>query len=190
MKQKNSLYRMCAAALLIAIGIIIPMFMPLKVVLEPASFTLGSHVAVFMAMFISPLVAALVAAGTTIGFLLGGFPPAVILRAATHVIFAFLGALYLENRPAILNTKIKLRVFSLIIGVIHATCEVVAVSMLYFSGGMNAAYYQTGFFRSVLLLVGFGSLIHSMVDFEIALFVYKILRGQKNLAGIFGKNSA
>lgn len=189
MKQKYSLYRMCAAALLIAIGIIIPMFMPIKIVLEPASFTLGSHVAVFMAMFISPLVAALVAAGTTIGFLLGGFPPAVVLRAATHLIFAFLGALYLEKRPAILDAKVKLRVFSLIIGLLHASCEVVAVSTLYFSGGMSAAYYQTGFFRSVLLLVGLGSVVHSMVDFEIALFIYKILRRQKNLAGIFDKNS-
>lgn len=180
---------MCSAALLIAVGIVIPMFMPIKLLLEPASFTLGSHISVFLAMFISPVVAVLVAVGTTIGFIFGGFPPAVILRAATHVIFAFFGAVYLQKHPAIFDTNVKLRAFSLIIGIAHASCEVVAVGMLYFSGQMGAGYYQTGFIRSVLLLVGLGSVIHSMVDFEIALVIYKILRKQKNLTGIFGKDS-
>lgn len=181
---------MCAAALLIAIGIIIPMFMPLKFVIEPASFTLGSHVAVFLAMFISPLVGMLVAIGTTIGFFMGGFPPAVVLRAATHLIFVFLASSYLETRPDIFDKHIRLRVFSLIVGIIHGVCEVVAVGMLYFFGQMSAGYYQTGFIRSVLLLVGLGSVIHSMVDFEIALIIYKVLRKQKGLAGIFDKKSA
>lgn len=189
MKQNNSLRRMCAAALLIAAGIVIPMFMPVKIVLEPASFTLGSHVAIFLAMFISPAVAALVAVGTTIGFVFGGFPPAVILRAATHLIFALLGSAYLEKHPSIFSMNVRLRGFSFVVGVIHAFCEVVAVGLLYFSGQMGAGYYQTGFVRSVLLLVGLGTIVHSMVDFELALAVYRVLRKQRNLAGVFGDTS-
>ena len=87
---------MVIAGLLCAVGIVIPMFSPIKVVLEPASFTLASHVAVFIAMFISPAVAVCVALGTTLGFFIGGFPIVVVMRALTHVIFAYFGAVYLK----------------------------------------------------------------------------------------------
>ncbi len=83
MKNKK-LYNMLIAAMLSAIGIIIPLFSPVKILLEPASFTLASHVAIYIAMFISPGVALSVAAGTTLGFLLAGFPPVVVVRAASH----------------------------------------------------------------------------------------------------------
>lgn len=53
---KNKLYHMVLAGILCAIGIVVPMFMP-RIVLGPMSFTLASHVAVFLGMFISPAVA-------------------------------------------------------------------------------------------------------------------------------------
>jgi len=56
------------SALLCAVGIIIPMFSPLRFVIEPASFTLGSHIATFIAMFISLPVAIAVSLGTSLGF--------------------------------------------------------------------------------------------------------------------------
>lgn len=179
MNRKYSLQRICAAAMLIAVGIIIPMFSPLKILLEPASFTLASHVAIFIAMFISLPVAAAVAAGTAAGFLLGGFPIAIVLRAATHIIFASLGAFYIQKNPRISENPVGIRIFSLVIGLIHGACEVAAISFLYFYGQMGASYYQSGFLRSVLLLVGAGSVIHSMIDFEIALVIVKILKKQK-----------
>ena len=49
---KNKLYHMVLAGILCAIGIVVPMFMP-RIVLGPMSFTLASHVAVFLGMFIS-----------------------------------------------------------------------------------------------------------------------------------------
>ena len=58
---------MVIAALLCAIGIIIPLFSPLKIILEPMSFTLASHVPTFLAMFISPVTAIFVSIGTAIG---------------------------------------------------------------------------------------------------------------------------
>ena len=63
---KNKLYHMVLAGILCAIGIVVPMFMP-RIVLGPMSFTLASHVAVFLGMFISPAVAVAVCIGTTIG---------------------------------------------------------------------------------------------------------------------------
>ena len=50
---------MTLTALLTAIAIFIPIAMPLKLVIPPASYTLGSHVAIFIAMFINPWMAIL-----------------------------------------------------------------------------------------------------------------------------------
>jgi len=160
--------RLTVSGMLIAVGIVIPMFSPVKVLLEPASFTLASHVAIFIAMFISPVTAVTVAAGTALGFFLGAFPLVIGLRAATHIIFAWLGAYYLRKSPEIIASALKLRMFSFVIGIIHAAAEVAVVSLLYFNGGMGEAWSERGFVAGVLLLVGVGTVIHSMVDFEIA----------------------
>lgn len=160
------------SGLLIAVGILVPLISPFKIILEPASFTLASHVAIFLAMFISPRVAVAVAVGTTAGFLLAGFPPVVVLRATTHLIFAPLGALYLKKHPLETLSPLKQRVFSLSIGAIHGTLEVIVVSAFYFAGAAGGpAGFGQDFVRSVLLLVGVGTVIHSMFDFEIARFL-------------------
>lgn len=186
MTHRNSLQTISVSALLIAIGIVIPMFCPFKLVLEPASFTLASHVAIFIAMLISPVVAVAVAIGTTLGFLLGGFPIVIVMRAATHLIFALIGAIYIKKNPNIFKSQIGLRVFSFVIGIIHAVAEVAAVSAFFFGGNMNGGYYQHGYVKSVLILVGVGTVIHSMVDFEIALAIAKVLQKQKSFSDLIG----
>ena len=176
--NNNSVMRLTVSGLLIAVGIVIPMFSPLKIVMEPASFTLASHVAIFVAMFISPGAAAIVAAGTTVGFFLGGFPIVIVLRAASHVAFATLGALYLHRTREENLSAAKLRVFSFFVASIHAIGELAVVSAFYFSGDIGELFYQQGFIMSVLLLVGLGTVIHSMVDFEIANAIRLVLRKQ------------
>ena len=47
--KKHSVRHLTIAALLIGMGIVIPMVMP-KIVIGPASFTLASHVPLFVAM--------------------------------------------------------------------------------------------------------------------------------------------
>ena len=183
----NPVLRLCISGLLIAVGIIIPTFSPFKIILEPASFTLASHVAIFIAMFISPGIAAAVAAGTTIGFFLGGFPLAVVLRAASHIVFATGSALYLQRVPKIRSSAVKLRVFSFFIALIHALCELIVVSVFYFGGNMGDTYYQHGFLTSVLLLVGLGTVIHSMIDFEIAHAIILVLQKEKNFKKLISK---
>lgn len=173
MKNRQRTRKITIAALLIAVGILIPMISPLKIILEPASFTLASHVATFIAMFISPYVAVAVAIGTAFGFLLGGFPIVVTLRAASHLIFAYLGAVYLTKYPQTLTNPRNKWIYSFLMGILHALCEVIVVSVFYFAGNLSTVYYDQGLLISVMGLVGVGTVIHSMVDLELARIVWR-----------------
>lgn len=182
MKRKNNVYKLTLSAILIAIGILIPMISPLKIILEPASFTLASHVPIFIAMFISPTVAASVALGTTAGFFLGGFPIVVTLRALVHIVFVLVGSIVLKQRPKLIHAKWRSQIFSFVIGVIHALSEVAVVSVFYFAGGLTEGDYAQGFMTSVLLLVGVGTVIHSMIDFLIAQFIWLALEKRTGIS--------
>lgn len=166
---------MTTSALLCALGILIPMTFP-SFRIEPASFTLASHVPVILAMFISPTVASFVAIVTTFGFFVAGFPIVIVLRAATHLIFALIGSYTLKKNNNILLSYTKTALFSTIISIIHGAAEVAIVTYFYWANGMTDAYYEKGYFVSVFLLVGLGTIIHSMIDFSIAVFVWKPLQ--------------
>ncbi|MDF2943494.1 MAG: hypothetical protein K0S01_2352 [Herbinix sp.] len=173
--QTNKIKTMCTAALLCAVGIVIPMFSPFKIMLEPASYTLASHVAIFIAMFISPPVAVTVALVTSFGFFIGGFPLVIVLRALTHIIFATLGAYILKKNNNILLSMKSMATFAFVISVVHAIAEVTVVSFYYW-GGMTTAYYAKGYLFTVIGLVGVGTIIHSLIDFAIAVIVWKPLQ--------------
>lgn len=173
LKQTVNLQKLTITAILIALGILIPMVMP-KITIPPASFTLASHVPVMIAMFISPVVAILVALGTSLGFFLTGLPVIITLRALSHVIFAFIGALYvqkygkqLEPRKATFPNW-RFQFFNLWIGLIHAGVESIVV-LVFYLGQPNPV--DVNFYYYVFVLIGGGGLIHSLVDFNIAYFV-------------------
>ena len=179
--KTNSVKRLTISALLIAMGIIIPMVMP-RITIGPASFTLASHVPGFIAMFISPVVAIAVSLGTGFGFFLSA-RPIISLRALSHLIFAVIGAVILQKHPEILINKEgkftllngKLQLFNVGIGVIHSAAELVVVSVFYTMGNLPGTYYTAGFMYSIFLLMGVGGLIHSLVDFSIAYFLASTL---------------
>lgn len=180
MTKSKSLYHLTLAGVLCAIGIIIPMFSPVKITLDPMSFTLASHVAIFLALFISPSVGVAVSLGTTLGFFLGGFPLPVVLRALTHVIWAGLGAAYLCQHPALIDFKqevpargVKLVAFGAALSVIHALAEVCVCVPVYFGQGLSGAELV----RIILLLVFVGSFVHSMVDYAISLLIWRPASG-------------
>ncbi len=168
-QSKKHVQMMCITAMLIAIGILIPIISPIKIILEPMSFTLGSHVAIMAAMFVSPMTALGAAIGTTVGFYLYGFTLPVVLRAFTHIIWAYGGALYLKKHPDLFKNPWKIILFNVIIGVVHALCEVIIVLPMY--GGYDASEL----FYLLFVLVGIGSLVHSMVDFTISLLAWKAI---------------
>jgi niacin transporter len=162
-------------------GIIIPMVMP-RITVGPASFTLASHVPVFMAMFISPAVAIAVSLGTGFGFFLSA-TPIIALRALSHLLFAVLGAFILQKYPYLLANKQKkftlvngrLQLFNLVIALVHSAAELLVVSAFYTMGNLPGTYYTQGYMYSVFLLMGIGGIIHSLVDFNIAYFLAAIL---------------
>lgn len=175
MNSKLDVKSTVTAALLCSIGIIIPLFSPIKIILEPASFTLASHVAIFIAMFISPSTALFVAFGTTAGFLFGGFPIVVVLRALSHVVFVLIGSLYIKKNKKVTNSIKSSIPFSFGIGIVHAVCEVLIVIPFYFGFSLSEGYYTQGFFTSVLCLVGIGTVIHSIIDFSISVYIWNLL---------------
>lgn len=168
-KTTNKVMVICIAGLLSAIGILIPMFAP-KIVIEPASFTLASHVAIFIAMFISPEIAISVALISSFGFFIAGFPLVVVLRALTHLIFATTGAFVLKKHNNILLSPKTMIPFALLISILHAVAEVTVVSLYYLGTGASMSMYY------IFGLVGIGTIIHSLVDFSIALLVWSPLQ--------------
>ncbi len=167
MTQTQKLTR---TAMLIALGIVIPMVMP-KVSIPPASYTLASHVPVFMAMFISPGVAVAVALGTALGFFLT-LPVVIALRALSHVIFAVIGAFYIQKNPGLINQPKMLIVFNIVIGLIHATTESAVVALFFMASPEHAS---VNYFTAVFLMIGVGGFIHSIVDFLLAQSLLKRL---------------
>lgn len=157
------------AGILTAIGIIIPIFSPIKIYIEPASYTLASHVAIFIAMFVSPTVAISVSLGTTLGFLINGSPITVVLRALTHVVFATIGSLWVKKNPKLLDSPAKAMGLNAILAVIHAAMEVIVVTPFFAFGTGNYWY-------SIILLVGVGTIAHSIVDFILAYIIWRPLR--------------
>lgn len=182
MNRSQHVLRLTMTALLVAIGIMIPVIAPVKIPLGPAgSFTLASHVAIFLAMFFSPVTAAAVSLGTTLGFQLAGFPLPIVLRALTHLVWAVLGALWLKKKGSTLYRPIPSGTFCILVALLHALLETVAIMALFFSGKMTS---QEGLWLTVFLPVGIVTVIHSSVDYMVALLVWRPLKALKSVREI------
>lgn len=185
MNRNQSVYRLAVAALLCAVGIMIPMVMPVKVYLPPMSFTLASHVAIFLAMCVSPMTAFAVSIGTTVGFVFSGLPVDVWLRALSHTVWAVGGALWLKKYPDTFYSAGTNIVFCLAVAAVHALLELAVVFSLYLGGaaGMAEKFAQGGF-GAIILLVGLGTAVHSCVDYGVSLLVWRPIRKVSGVASI------
>lgn len=155
--------KLTRSAMLIALGIVIPMVMP-KVSIPPASYTIASHVPVFMSMFISPGVAIAVSLGTALGFFLT-LPVVVALRALSHLVFAVIGALYIQKVPDLIHRRKMLFIFNLVIALIHAVSESIVVALFFM---VSPEHINVNYFTAVFLMIGVGGFFHSIVDFFLA----------------------
>ena len=175
MLEHKNIYQLVLAGVLCAIGLVVPMVMP-KVIIGPMSFTLGAHVAIFLAMFISPKVAAAVCLGTTMGFFVTT-PLIIAARAATHIIFALVGALIIKHYPNIMESFVACIGLNLGLAVLHALGEVLVVAPFFFSGYMfTPEQLSNGFVMSVIVLVGAGTVLHSVMDCSISVLLWKCVR--------------
>lgn len=173
LSSKSSVKQLSIGAILTAFAILIPLMMPIKIVIGPASYTLASHIPLFIAMFISPATAILVALGSSLGFFLAGFPIVIVFRALTHLIFVTLGAFLIKRFPSFMDTK---RFFLLGIGLnlLHGLGEYIVVMALTSGGQTSDTYWMT-----MLGLVGLGSALHGLLDFSLAYYFWKILKERK-----------
>lgn len=166
------------AGILTAIGIIIPIFSPIKIYIEPMSFTLASHVAIFVAMFVSPTVAISVTLGTTLGFLINGSPLLIVLRALSHLLFAITGSLIIKQNPKLLDSPVKAMGLNAFLAVIHALGEVLVITPFFIGGSglLKASYFSDGYLYSVILILGVGTIVHSIIDYILAYVIWQPLR--------------
>lgn len=169
MKKSINTKDMVITALMIAFGIIIPtLFKPLQVTLPPAfTATITAHVPIFISMCISPASAIFTSIGTTLGFLLSGIPLVVVARAASHIVFALVGAYMVVNKKSLVLVGI-------VTAVLHAAFEAVMV-YVFFAMGWTPS-------DSGLLLAyttGVGTLIHHVIDYVIAVVLLKALAKTK-----------
>ena len=156
--MNSSMYRnLTITALLMALAIMIPIVMPLKVVIPPASYTLASHVPIFLAMI----------------FFVAGFPIVIVMRAASHIIFALMGAYYIKHHPGVLTGALSFVAFNLACAIVHAIGEVLACLLFYTTTTMP----NIDLIYVVFVLVGGGTIVHSLVDGYIALYIYKAIPG-------------
>lgn len=165
MKTKN----MVLSALLIAIGILIPMVftgLPFRIILGPYSATLMAHVPVILAMFISPTTAIFASVGTTIGFFFTA-PFIVAVRAASHIVFAILGAFWIQKGMRAIP-------LGFLTGLIHGVLEGIVV-LIFFAGGLSEP--TAGYSILALTVITIvGTIVHHCVDFAIAYVVGKALQ--------------
>ena len=170
MVKQSQTKSLAFSAILVAFGILIPMVMPIKVVIGPASFTLASHVPVFMAMFIAPQVTFMVALGTSLGFLLAGFPIVIVLRAVSHLLFAMIGAVLLQRYPKLLDNATSRLLLALGLNLLHGLAEFVVVLSLTTGSQLTMSYVW-----SLVGLIGLGSMVHGCIDY-IAYYIWVFLK--------------
>jgi len=170
---------MTIAALLTALSILIPtVFTFLRVPgplfplpLPPGvTATLTVHTPIMVAMFISPFSAVFVAIGSAIGFAITGLPPVVTARAATHVVFAIVGAFMIQKIQG--NMWVKLTIVGLVTMILHAVMEALVVIPVLFIVTENpdpTLIYATAYTAGIV------TMIHHIVDFVITIGVVSAL---------------
>lgn len=95
----------------------------------------------------------------------------VTLRAASHIVFVLLAILLLKagfGKKNIFQTV----GFAVVISAVHALAEMLVIGVYLYLGiitNSNALYY-------LLVAVGLGSFVHSLIDFAIAFTIYKTLQ--------------
>ncbi|MBG9983945.1 hypothetical protein HYO62_03475 [Aerococcaceae bacterium DSM 111022] len=169
--------KITVAALLTAFGILIPIMMPFKLIIGPASYTLGSHIPINIAMFSSTGVGIVTALGTTIGFLLAGFPIVITLRALSHVLYIAVGSFILSKNQTLLAKTSTRSIFNLIINFIHGVGEVIVVYLM--TSGDIAT--QDDYFYTLFVLVGIGTIIHGFIDTELSYQITKLIQQRTNI---------
>jgi len=144
--------------------------MPVYIDLGMWSFTLFSHIFIFIALLIDPVTAILVTVGTVLGFFFKGASVPVLMRAGSHIIFVLYAAFFLEYVKV--DRLFKLIIFVLSTAIVHALFEALAVIL-----AISLGVYATVPNATAIWGVTFGATIaHSIIDTLAALAVFSAIR--------------
>ncbi len=168
MNQLSRTKKITLSALITALSVVYTLFMP-TIDLGVWSFTPFSHMFVFLGVFLSPYVGIMTTLGVLGGFFLKGAQPLVLLRAFSHIFFVLY--LIIVMRKISPNTKKGFFFLCATAALVHAAFEIVAVlvGILIALPVNQSAYYILG-------VTGGGTLIHSIVDFSVAFFLFKVVQ--------------
>lgn len=158
--------KIALSAMLVALSIVYIMYM-FKFDFGYWSFTLFSHVFVFLGTFVSPYVGILTAIGTVIGFIPTG-NPMILLRAGSHIFFVLL-LVFMQKKLPLTSVK-NMAITSVAIGVVHSAFEILAV---YVAVWLSLA--QIPAVEYILISCGILTFLHSNVDFFAAIGLKKVL---------------
>ena len=159
--MNSSMYRnLTITALLMALAIMIPYCDAFESCDSTGIVYIGESVPIFLAMFLSRKMAACVVIGSTLGFFVAGFPIVIVMRAASHIIFALMGAYYIKHHPGVLTGALSFVAFNLACAIVHAIGEVLACLLFYTTTTMP----NIDLIYVVFVLVGGGTIVHSLVD--------------------------
>ncbi len=168
-KNRISTKDIAIAALLTALALAIPLFMPIKLVLEPIfSATFASHVPGILSMFVGPFAVIGTAVGSALGFIQLG--PWVSLRAFSHIIFGLLGC-------RMLSKKWNIFLVLLLTSLLHAGAEMIV-------GLISIPFIVTpagGLLKYIIITIGCGTLIHHCIDFAISVVIIYALKSARLL---------
>ena len=108
--------------------------------------------------------AACVVIGSTLGFFVAGFPIVIVMRAASHIIFALMGAYYIKHHPGVLTGALSFATFNLVCAIVHAIGEVLACLLFYTTTTMP----NIDLIYVVFVLVGAGTCLLYTSDIQSA----------------------
>ncbi|MBE7035635.1 MAG: ECF transporter S component [Ruminococcaceae bacterium] len=168
-ENRMDMKKVTVSALLTAMAIIIPNYMP-KLVLEPIfSATFAAHVPGIVALFLGPAAVIGTAIGSALGFFMSLANPWVSARALLHLVFGLVGYYMAKERYNIF-------LLLLVTGIIHAASEMLVglVSLPFIAAPPSIVNY-------ILVTVGLGTFIHHCIDFAIVLLIYTPLYKAKVL---------
>ena len=100
----------------------------------------------------------------------------IALRAASHICFALLGAVLIRKIPEIIEKPLPSTVFNGGLAFVHALAEVAVVSPSFCRQHFKPEQLADGYVMSVLVLVGVGTFLHSLIDYTVSIMLWKPVR--------------
>lgn len=161
LRGTRDLKKMTVAAMLTALSVAIPLFpiMP-KIVIEPFSATLASHLPAILSMFLGPYVCVATSIGSAVGFFLGLGSAVIAMRALSHIIFTLTGWFMLSK-------KVNVWVVYAVTMILHGIAEALVATI--YGSSLSAVWLTVGVF----------TMIHHTIDFTITMVILKALRVAK-----------